>query len=162
MRLKKNTNVGVYNKTKNIYNMETITIKQYDNGYFEVFQGDKSSGELAYDEMLGLISSLTKRERRIRIEETKYSNDVPYERVVLRVLENYSKMQTKLTRYRKKIKEQGELLNKLNNKHNDYEKVVAERDELLQKNKELSRQLKIYEGVRKYFNSQVSKIETDK
>lgn len=88
------------------------------------------------------------------------NNDVPYERVVLRVLENYSKMQTKLTRYRKKIKEQGELLNKLNNKH--YEKIVAERDELLQKNKELSRQLKIYEGVRKYFNSQVSKIETDK
>lgn len=96
------------------------------------------------------------------MKETKYSNDVPYERVVLRVLENYSKMQTKLTRYRKKIKEQGELLNKLNNKHNDYEKVIAERDELLQKNKELSRQLKIYECVRKYFNSQVSKIETDK
>lgn len=88
------------------------------------------------------------------------NNDIPYERVVLRVLENYSKMQTKLTRYRKKIKEQDELLNKLNNKH--YEKIVAERDELLQKNKELSRQLKIYEGVRKYFNSQVSKIETDK
>ena len=70
-------------------------------------------------------------------------------------------MQIKLTRYQKKVKEQGELLNKLN-KHNDYEKVVAERDELLKKNKELSRQLKIYEGVRKYFNSQVSKIETDK
>lgn len=96
------------------------------------------------------------------IEGTKYNNDVPYERVVLRVLENYSKMQIKLTRYQKKVKEQGELLNKLNNKHNDYEKVVAERDELLQKNKELSRQLKIYEGVRKYFNGQVSKLETDK
>lgn len=96
------------------------------------------------------------------MEETKHNNDVPYERVVLRVLENYSQMQTKLTRYRKKIKEQGELLNKLNNEHNDYEKVVAERDELLQKNKEFSRQLKIYEGVRKYFNSQISKIETDK
>ena len=67
------------------------------------------------------------------MEETKYNNDVPYERVVLRVLENYSKMQTKLTRYQKKVKEQGELLNKLNNKHNDYEKVVAERDELLQR-----------------------------
>lgn len=96
------------------------------------------------------------------MEETKYNNDVPYERVVLRVLENYSKMQTKLTRYQKKVKEQGELLNRLNNKHNDYEKVVAERDELLQKNKELSRQLKIYEGMRKYFNSEVSKLETDK
>ena len=102
------------------------------------------------------------KERKIRMQETKYNNDVPYERVVLRVLENYSKMQIKLTRYQKKVKEQGELLNKLNNKHNDYEKVVAERDELLQKNKELSRQLKIYEGVRKYFNGQVSKLETDK
>lgn len=100
--------------------------------------------------------------RRIRIKETKYNNDVPYERVVLRVLENYSKMQIKLTRYQKKVKEQGELLNKLNNRHNDYEKVVAERDELLRKNKELSRQLKIYEGMRKYFNSEVSKLETDK
>lgn len=96
------------------------------------------------------------------MQETKYNNDVHYERVVLRVLENYSKMQIKLTRYQKKVKEQGELLNKLNNKHNDYEKVVAERDELLRKNKELSSQLKIYEGVRKYFNSEVSKLETDK
>lgn len=96
------------------------------------------------------------------MKETKYNNDVPYERVVLRVLENYSKMQIKLTRYQKKIKEQGELLNKLNNRHNDYEKVVAERDELLRKNKELSRQLKIYEGMRKYFNSEVSKLEIDK
>jgi hypothetical protein len=39
--------------------MEDITIKQYNNGYFEVFQGDKSSGELGYDEMLGLVSALT-------------------------------------------------------------------------------------------------------
>ena len=96
------------------------------------------------------------------MKETKYNNDVPYERVVLRVLQNYSQMQIKLTRYQKKVKEQGELLNKLNNKHNDYEKVVAERDELLQKNKELAHQLKIYNGVRKYFNNQVSLIETDK
>lgn len=95
-------------------------------------------------------------------ENIEYNKDVPYERVVLRVLQNYSLMQIKLTRYQKKVKEQGELLNKLNNKHNDYERIVAERDELLKKNKELSRQLKIYEGVRKYFNSQVSKIETDK
>ena len=39
--------------------MKDITIKQYDNGCFEVFQGDKSSGELSFDEMLGLITSLT-------------------------------------------------------------------------------------------------------
>lgn len=44
--------------------MTDITIKQYDNGYFEVFQGDKSSGELDFDEMLGLITSLTMSERR--------------------------------------------------------------------------------------------------
>ena len=39
--------------------MEDITIKQYNNGCFEVFQGDKSSGELGYDKMLGLVSALT-------------------------------------------------------------------------------------------------------
>lgn len=44
--------------------MTDITIKQYDNGYFEVFQGNKSSSELGYDEMLGLITSLTMSERR--------------------------------------------------------------------------------------------------
>lgn len=94
--------------------------------------------------------------------QIKNNEDVPYERVVLRVLQNYSQMQIKLTRLQKKVKEQGEKLNNLNNKHNDYDKVVAERDELLRKNKELSRQLKIYDGMRKYFNSQVSLIETDK
>ena len=39
--------------------MEDITIKQYNNGFFEVFQGDKSSGELGYDKILGLVSALT-------------------------------------------------------------------------------------------------------
>lgn len=92
----------------------------------------------------------------------KNNEDVPYERIVLRVLQNYSQMQIKLTRLQKKVKEQGEKLNNLKNKHNDYDKVVAERDELLRKNKELSRQLKIYDGMRKYFNSQVSLIETNK
>ena len=43
--------------------MEDITIKQYNKGYFEVFQGDKSSGELSFDEMLGLITSLAIPER---------------------------------------------------------------------------------------------------
>ena len=51
--------VGVYDKDKNICNMEDITIKQYDNGCFEVFQGNKSSDELSFDEMLGLIAALT-------------------------------------------------------------------------------------------------------
>ena len=39
--------------------MIDITIKQYDNGCFEVFQGNKSSDELSFDEMLGLIAALT-------------------------------------------------------------------------------------------------------
>ena len=39
--------------------MEDITIKQYNNGCFEVFQGNKNSDELSFDEMLGLITSLT-------------------------------------------------------------------------------------------------------
>lgn len=43
--------------------MTDITIKQYNNGCFEVFQGNKSSGELSFDEMLGLIASLTMPER---------------------------------------------------------------------------------------------------
>ena len=108
------------------------------------------------------------------MKEIKYNNDVPYERVVLRVLQNYSKMQIKLYRLQCKVREQSDKLVFCNNvinqfkkaikelNNDDYEKVVAERDELLQKNKELSRQLKIYEGVRKYFNGQVSKLETDK
>ena len=104
------------------------------------------------------------------MKETKYNNDVPYERVVFRVLQNYSQMQIKLYRLQNKVREQSDKLvfcnnvinqfKKLNN--DDYKKVVAERDELLRKNKELSRQLKIYEGMRKYFNSEVSKLETDK
>lgn len=39
--------------------MTDITIKQYDNGCFEVFQGNKSSDELNFEEMLGLIAALT-------------------------------------------------------------------------------------------------------
>ena len=108
------------------------------------------------------------------MKEIKYNNDVPYERVVLRVLQNYSKMQIKLYRLQCKVREQSDKLVFCNNvinqfkkaikelNNDDYKKFVAERDELLRKNKELSRQLKIYEGVRKYFNGQVSKLETDK
>lgn len=109
------------------------------------------------------------------MEKTKFNNDVPYERVVLRVLQNYSQMQIKLYRLQNKVKEQSNklvfcnnVINQLKrtikelNNNDDYKKVVAERDELLRKNKELSRQLKIYEGMRKYFNSEVSKLETDK
>lgn len=83
-------------------------------------------------------------------------------------------MQIKLCRLQNKVREQSNKLVFCNNvinqlkrtikelNNDDYKKVVAERDELLRKNKELSRQLKIYEGMRKYFNSEVSKLETDK
>lgn len=106
--------------------------------------------------------------------QIKNNEDVPYERVVLRVLQNYSQMQIKLCRLQNKVREQSNKLVFCNNvinqlkrtikelNNDDYKKVVAERDELLRENKELSRQLKIYEGMRKYFNSQVSKKETDK
>ena len=61
--------------------MTDITIKQYDNGYFEVFQGDKSSGELSFDEMLGLITSLTIPERCpclqwMKTKEQRYAEEV--------------------------------------------------------------------------------------
>lgn len=108
------------------------------------------------------------------MKETKCNNDVPYERVVLRVLQNYSKMQINLYRLQCKVREQSDKLVFCNNvinqfkkaikelNNDDYKNVVAERDELLRKNKELSRQLKIYEGMRKYFNSEVLKLETYK
>lgn len=44
------------------------------------------------------------------MEKTKYNNDVPYERVVLRVLQNYSQMQIKLYRLQNKVKEQSDKL----------------------------------------------------
>nr|DAI87522.1 MAG TPA: hypothetical protein [Caudoviricetes sp.] len=43
--------------------MTDITIKHNNNGCFEVFQGNKSSDELSFDEMLGLIAALTIPER---------------------------------------------------------------------------------------------------
>ena len=43
------------------------------------------------------------------------NKDIPEERITLRVLENYSKMQKELCRLRKKTREQGYKLNELNN-----------------------------------------------
>lgn len=106
-----------------------------------------------------------------QIKNNKY---VPYERVVFRVLQNYSQMQIKLCRLQKKVREQSnkimlcnDVINQLKRtikelNNDDYKKVVAERDELLRKNKELSRKLKIYAGMHKYINSEESKLETDK
>lgn len=74
---------------KNIYNMENITIKQYNNGYFEVFQGDKSSGELGFDEMLGLITSLTISERRPCLQWMKTKEQRDAEEVVINQIAKY-------------------------------------------------------------------------
>ena len=43
------------------------------------------------------------------------NKDIPEERITLRVLKNYSKMQEELCRLRKKTREQGYRLNELNN-----------------------------------------------
>lgn len=63
--------------------MTDITIKQYNNGYFEVFQGDKSSCELGFDEMLGLITSLTMSERRPCLQWMKTKEQRDAEEIVL-------------------------------------------------------------------------------
>ena len=44
--------------------MEDIIIKRDGNFYFDVWQGNKHSNHLGYDEMLGLISALTMPESR--------------------------------------------------------------------------------------------------
>lgn len=44
------------------------------------------------------------------------NKDIPEERITLRVLENYSKMQEELCRLRKKTRELGYKLNELNNR----------------------------------------------
>ena len=44
--------------------MEDIIIKRDGNFCFEVWQGNKHSNHLGYDEMLGLISALTMSENR--------------------------------------------------------------------------------------------------
>nr|DAH11123.1 MAG TPA: hypothetical protein [Caudoviricetes sp.] len=69
--------------------MTDITIKQYDNGYFEVFQGNKSSGELSYDEMLGLITSLTMSERRPCLQWMKTKEQRDAEKIVITQIAKY-------------------------------------------------------------------------
>lgn len=69
--------------------MEDITIKQYNNGYFEVFQGDKSSGELGYDEMLGLITSLTMSERCPCLQWMKTKERREADEIVIRQIAKY-------------------------------------------------------------------------
>lgn len=43
--------------------MEPITIKRNEQGGFDVFQGDKYSDGLAYEEMIGVVIALTHAEQ---------------------------------------------------------------------------------------------------
>ena len=60
------------------------------------------------------------------MKETKYNNDVPYERVVFRVLQNYSQMQIKLYRLQNKVREQSDKLVFCNNVINQFKKAINE------------------------------------
>ena len=100
------------------------------------------------------------------------NKDIPEERITLRVLENYSKMQEELCRLRKKTREQGYKLNELNNRIQrlnskevrceleKYRKLLLERDELREKNKALEQVVKQYEGLKKFFTNELNeKVE---
>lgn len=43
--------------------MEPITIKKNERGGFDVFQGDRYSDGLAYEEMIGVVIALTQAEQ---------------------------------------------------------------------------------------------------
>lgn len=102
-----------------------------------------------------------------------YNQDLPEERITLRVLKNYSKMQEELLRLRKKVQEQGDKLmeyhNRLQKLHSKdmqvelekFKKLQLERDELLEKNKCLQREVRFYEGLKKYFTNELNKKEVD-
>ena len=100
------------------------------------------------------------------------NKDIPEERITLRVLNNYSKMQEELCRLRKKTREQGYRLNELNNQLQrlsskevrceleKYRKLLLERDELREKNKALGQVVKQYEGIKKFFTNELNeKVE---
>lgn len=99
------------------------------------------------------------------------NKDIPEERITLRVLKNYSKMQEELCHLRKKTREQGYRLNKLNNQlqrlHSKevryelekYRKLLLERDELREKNKALEQVVKQYDGLKSSFTSELNEKE---
>ena len=102
------------------------------------------------------------------------NKDIPEERITLRVLENYSKMQKELCRLRKKTREQGYRLNELNNQlqrlHSKevryelekYRKLLLERDELREKNKALEQVVNQYDGLKRFFTNELNKKEEGK
>lgn len=99
------------------------------------------------------------------------NKDIPEERITLRVLKNYSKMQEELCLLRKKTREQGYRLNELNNQlqrlHSKevryelekYRKLLLERDELREKNKALEQVVKQYDGLKSSFTSELNEKE---
>lgn len=99
------------------------------------------------------------------------NKDIPEERITLRVLNNYSKMQEELCHLRKKTREQGYRLNELNNQlqrlHSKevryelekYRKLLLERDELREKNKALEQVVKQYDGLKSSFTSELNEKE---
>lgn len=64
----------------NLANMEKIIIEKLPEGGFNVIQGNKYSGHLGYDEMLGLVSSITMPENRPCLQwlKTKGQHDTFY------------------------------------------------------------------------------------
>lgn len=95
------------------------------------------------------------------------NKDIPEERITLRVLENYSKMQEELCRLRKKTREQGYRLNELNNQLQrlsskevrceleKYRKLLLERDALEQV-------VKQYDGLKRFFTNELNEKEEGK
>lgn len=102
------------------------------------------------------------------------NKDIPEERITLRVLKNYSKMQEELCRLRKKTREQGYRLNELNNQLQrlnskevryeleKYRKLLLECDELREKNKALEQVVKQYDGLKSFFINELNKKVEDK
>ena len=101
------------------------------------------------------------------------NKDIPEERITLRVLKNYSKMQEELCHLRKKTREQGYRLNELNNQlqrlHSKevrcvekYRKLLLERDELREKNKALEQVVNQYDGLKRFFTNELNKKEEGK
>lgn len=102
------------------------------------------------------------------------NNDIPEERITLRVLKNYSKMQEELCHLRKKTREQVYRLNELNNQlqrlHSKevrcelekYRKLLLERDELREKNKALEQVVNQYDGLKRFFTNELNKKEEGK
>lgn len=96
------------------------------------------------------------------------NKDIPEERITIRVLKNYSKMQEELCRLRKKTCEQGYRLNELNNQLQrlnskevrceleKYRKLLLERDELREKNNALEQVVKQYNGLKRFFTNELN------